>query len=422
MIRLYRALTALLQPVMPVWLHYRRSKGKEDEKRLNERLGHASLPRPTGTLIWIHAASVGEASSVLPLLQTLRNAYPANAVLLTTGTVTSARLMETRLPEGVLHQFSPLDTPGAVQRFMAHWRPQMGLFVESELWPNLILCAHTYGCRLVLVNARMSERSYAVWRRLAGFARTLLQCFTACLAQSEGDAERLRLLGTPNVSVMGNLKYDAAPLPSAPQTLAALQTIIDNRPVWLAASTHPGEEAIIAAAHRAIKPQIPGLLTIIVPRHPARGAAIAAELRDLQVARRTMGDSIKATTDIYLADTLGELGLFYRVCPLAFIGGSLVPHGGQNPLEAARLGCAILLGPHMRNFAEMDAAMVHAGIARHVTEANLAAQLGALLRAPDEMKALGFQAKSWVEKQGGATAKLMEALQPLLQEIITHAA
>ncbi len=382
MLALYRGLTAAAGPLIGLYLRRRRSAGKEDPARFAERLGHAGRPRPAGPLVWVHAASVGEATSAVPLIGRVLDRRGDANVLMTTGTVTSARLMADRLPERAVHQYAPVDRPDAVRRFLDHWRPDLALWIESEFWPNLLGDTQARGVPCVLVNARMSDASFARWRRIPGLIAPLLAGFDLCLSQDARQAERLRSLGAVAVATVGNLKSAAAVLPADDAALEALDRATAARPVVVAASTHPGEEAIVAAAHRALKSGHRGLLTIIVPRHPARGDAIAAELRaaGLAVAVRSRDDPIEADTDIYLADTVGELGVFYRVAEVAFVGGSLVPHGGQNPLEPARLDCAVVHGPHMFNFAAVAAAFAASGAAAVVRDADgLAGAVAALL-------------------------------------------
>lgn len=366
----YRATTAALTPLVHLYLQRRRRQGKEDGARLGERLGIASLHRPARPLVWIHAASVGEATSVLALIQRITEDWSGVAVLATTGTVAAARLLEARLPDGAHHQFVPVDLPRPVDRFLDHWRPDFAIWVESELWPNLVLAAHRRGIPMALLNARLSDRSLARWRALPGLIEPMLRAFDLCLAQDEIQAERFRRLGAPVVASVGDLKAAAEPLSADPAALAELQQAVGARPVWLAASTHAGEEEIAAAAHREIAQAHPELLTIIAPRHPARGPAIAEMLQSkgLRVARRAAAEPITSETDIYLADTLGELGLFFRLSGIAFIGGSLAGKGGHNPFEAARLDCAILHGPDMANCAAMAEALAAAGAADAVRD------------------------------------------------------
>jgi 3-deoxy-D-manno-octulosonic-acid transferase len=382
---LYRTMTAALMPLVLLYLKRRQRRGKEDGARVGERLGIASARRPTGPLVWIHTASVGEATSVLALMQRIVEQRPGVEILATTGTVAAARLLETRLPDNVRHQFVPIDLPRPVERFLDHWRPDLAIWIESELWPNLVLSTHRRGIPMLLLNGRLSDRSQARWRALPGMIRPILGAFALCLAQDELQAERFRRLGAPVVASVGDLKAAAAPLAADPAVIAELQGQIGARPLWLAASTHAGEEEIVAAAHRRVAESRPGLLTIIAPRHPVRGPAIAEMLQaaGLQVARRAASEPITRDTDVYLADTLGELGLFFRVAGIAFIGGSLTGKGGHNPFEAARLDCAVLHGPDMTNCAAMAEALAAARASETVRDPeDLARGVAALLADP----------------------------------------
>ncbi|MBV8939109.1 MAG: 3-deoxy-D-manno-octulosonic acid transferase [Alphaproteobacteria bacterium] len=417
---LYRAATGAISPLLPAYLHWRLRQGKEDGARLGERLGHASLARPEGALLWLHAASVGEAVALLPLMETLRGRYPPLHLLLTTGTVSSARLMRERLPSGVLHQFVPVDSPQAVGRFLRHWRPNIGLWVESELWPNLVIGAHRQGCRMALANGRMSAHSFRRWARAPRVMRRMLRCFSFIAAQSEADAERFRQLGGA-AEALGNLKYDAATLTADAEVLTRFAARIEGRAVWLAASTHDDEEERVAEAHTMLRKEFPALLTLIAPRHPQRAEAIARQLaaRGVRVQRRTQMAEIGADAEIYIADTLGEMGMWYRLSRIAFIGGSLIPHGGQNPLEAARLSCAILFGPHMENFAEIAAGLEAAGAALRVRDGGaLASEVGRLLHDVSVRSGLGMRARIWAGGKTGANAQLVARLAPLIEETL----
>jgi 3-deoxy-D-manno-octulosonic-acid transferase len=349
---LYRTAGNLATPLIRLQLRRRQGRGREDPARLEERFGRTGRARPAGRLVWLHASSVGEAISTLSLIGALQARWSDLNFLLTTGTVSSARLMEKRLPADVVHQFAPIDQAVAVDRFFDHWRPDLGLIVESELWPNLLNTARVRGIELVLVNGRMSSRSFRSWRRFRPLIRHLLESFSLVLAQSPEDRERFRRLGAAETRCPGNLKFAAAPLADETATRSDMEAALGPRPRWLAASSHPGEEERIAPAHQIAAAQIPGLMTLIVPRHPERGPVIAQSLAvsGLRVRRRGAGELPGADTEIYLADTLGELGLWYRLVDVAFMGGTLVAKGGQNPLEPAKLDCAILYGPHAANF------------------------------------------------------------------------
>jgi 3-deoxy-D-manno-octulosonic-acid transferase len=379
---LYRTMTWPLAPLTLLYLQRRRSRGKEDAVRFRERRGIAGMERPPGPLVWVHAASVGEATAMLGLIERLCQLRPGLEILVTTGTVASARLLAERLPMPARHQFVPADLPQWTARFLDHWRPDLALWAESELWPNLVLGTHARGIPMVLVNGRLSARSYRRWRRWPRLISPVLGAFSLCLAQDENQAERFRELGARQVATVGDLKAAADRLPFNPSELSRWRRSVGSRPVWLAASTHAGEEEIAADVHRRLVLHHPGLLTIIAPRHPTRGEAIGAMLsrQGLNFARRAYREPVTSETDIYLADTIGDLGLFYRLASIAFIGGSLVPRGGHNPFEAAWLDCAVLHGPDMSNCAGLAAALAHTGAAQTVTSGEeLAGAISALL-------------------------------------------
>lgn len=414
-LRAYRYATLALEPIAPFALRRRAQRGKEHGSRLGERLGIAGCPRPEGQLLWIHGASVGECLSVLPLIDALLET-PGRTVLVTSGTVTSAELMRERLPPRAFHQFSPVDTPGAVARFLAHWRPDVGLFVDSEIWPNMLVTAHGLGVPLAMINGRMSLKSFAGWRRARSMAAALLSLFNVCLVQDDETAERLKALGARAVQVTGNLKADAPPLPADPAKLAALQDSVGARDILLATSTHAGEDEIILSAHDALRAQFPSLLTIIVPRHPERGPDIALSCGARAVARRTQMPEPGRDTAIYIADTIGELGIFYRTAPFALIGGSLVPHGGQNPIEAARLGTVVFAGPYTDNFRQAyDVILAAQGTGRVATSTDLATLAARLFADPPVARALGDAAKQAVQCLGGAVSLTRVAVETILR-------
>ncbi|MBL4905831.1 MAG: 3-deoxy-D-manno-octulosonic acid transferase [Sneathiella sp.] len=352
---MYNGLLWLSSPFIKRHLNKRLEDGKEDASRFEERFGEPSRMRPAGNLVWIHAASVGEAMAVLPLIKVILARNKNSSVLLTTGSTTSGSLMTERLPTGAFHQYIPIDTKASVSRFLNYWQPQLAIWMESEIWPNLIHQTSQRNIPMMMLNARITEKSFHMWRKTGGLIKNLIQSFGYVHAQSELAAERLKYLGALNVEARGNLKFCSPPLPYQTEAFRTMNEAIKDRTVWLASSTHKGEEALAAATHLALKQQIKTLLTIIVPRHPNRGDEIMEKLQTAgyNVARRSLGEDITLDTDIYLADTIGELGLFYRLADVVFIGGSLVPKGGQNLLEAARLDCAIMHGPNMSNFTEI---------------------------------------------------------------------
>jgi 3-deoxy-D-manno-octulosonic-acid transferase len=417
-LRLYTLGMALSEPAAVLALKMRQRRGKEDPTRIAERRGFPGRPRPQGRLAWLHGASIGETISLLPIMERLtRRGF---TVLVTSGTITSAKLLARRLPPRVLHQFMPLDVPRYMRRFVNHWQPDLVLFAESELWPNAIGEIRRRGIPLILVNARISERAMRRWRRFPKSARRLLESFDLCLAQTKADAERLASLGAPRVNIAGNLKFDVPAPPADASSLATLTGMIGDRPVWVAASTHGGEEEMIATAHRMVASRQPDLLTIIAPRHPERGPAVAAIMKaaGLSSALRSQGLLPDRRTDVYIADTVGELGLFYRLAPVAFIGRSLVPLGGQNPIEPAKLGTAILHGPYVHNFADVYAAIDRRDGAMPVSdEDTLARALLMLFSDGARARSMARAAAATVDSLGGAVERTMDAIEPYVLQM-----
>lgn len=416
-LRAYRLLMSAAAPVASLALSYRLSKGKEHAVRLPERRGETTVARPQGRLIWFHGASVGEINAVFPLIERVRS--QGLNVLVTSGTVTSAGVAEKRLPPDVIHQFAPVDLPQFAARFLDHWKPDLALFVESDLWPSMIMAAAERNVPLILVNGRLSERSFTRWRLAPRTIGALLRRFDLCLAQSTDDGARYAGLGAPRISTTGNLKLDV-PAPAADeQKLAALQDLVGGRKVIAAASTHPGEETDVVDAHRRLKHTFPGLLTIIAPRHPERGQGIAeiARLAGLTVALRSQDELPQPDTDIYIADTMGELGLVYRLAPIVFMGGSLISHGGQNPIEAIKLGAAVLHGPHVFNFAEIYKTLDESGGAEQVSDSGkLAVRIGAWLTDDEARLAVTQKAAQSMNTLTGALDRTLAALEPYLME------
>ena len=364
---LYRLLTYIAAWPLRVVLRWRSWRGKEDPARLAERRGLSPLPRPEGRLIWCHAASVGESVGLLPLIDRICSS-PKTHVLLTSGTTTSAQIMAQRLPDGATHQFAPWDRRAWVSSFLEHWQPDLAIRMESELWPNTQLLMHERHIPVAVINARLSAGSARGWSRFGAMAKTVFGSIDLVVAQSATFAAAFEHLGARHVKVAPNLKLSANALPVDREALTVLQGSIGARPVWLAASTHDGEEQIAMDVHRSVSKDVPELLTIIVPRHPDRGGDIRqlAAGSGLPVSLRSTNDSIDAETDIYVADTLGELGLFYTVSRVVFMGKSLTATGGQNPVEAAHFECAILFGIHMENFEDIAETMLAAGMAEQV--------------------------------------------------------
>ena len=413
----YRVATGLLEPLAPALLKRRAARGKEAPARVGERLGHPSRPRPDGTLVWLHGASVGESLSLLPLIEALAAQRPDLTLLVTSGTVTSAELLARRLPASAIHQYVPVDAPKVAERFLDHWRPSLAVFVESELWPNLLLGAKARGCRLALVGARISQTSADGWHRTPRAARTLLGAFDLILAQDGDSRARLQALGAVVTGEL-DLKQAAAPLPYDEAALAALAFPLRNRPVLVAASTHPGEDEMIAEAfaHTATPPA----LLILVPRHPARASQVAAALtgQGLSHARRSLGEPLRSDVQVYLADTLGELGLFFRVAQAVVMGGSLTRDiGGHNPLEPARFGLPVITGADVANFRETYAGLANAGAAVMVDgQAALTEAVTGLMADPGLARQMGQRAKLYADLGDHALGVALDALTPLLPQ------
>jgi 3-deoxy-D-manno-octulosonic-acid transferase len=415
----YRLMTRLARPMAGLVLAFRARHGKEDPARHRERVGFASTARPQGLLVWVHAASVGEASAILPLLSALVERRPDLHILLTTGTVTSTRFVADRLPPRVVHQLVPLDSPAFVARFLDHWRPCLAVLTEQEVWPNLVIETHARGIPVTLVNARMSERSFARWQSNSRVARALFSRLTLVLAQNDLFATRFTDLGAPHAIVAGNLKIDAPPPPVDKTAFYALDTALSGRPRLVAASTHDGEDMVIAAAHRQLARRFDGFCTIIAPRHPHRGPAIAEALaaEGFRVARRSLGELPGPTTDIYVADTIGELGTLYALTSIAFIGGSLVARGGQNPIEAVRHGAAVLTGPSTFNFEDATRVLLEGGGATQVASADDIAQRTAqLLGDPAGLADTRERALRALNTLSGALERTLAALLPLVPQ------
>ncbi|TPW30867.1 3-deoxy-D-manno-octulosonic acid transferase [Martelella alba] len=418
----YRFAGVAVYPLLPFIYRRRARRGKEERARKAERFGRTRVARPNGPLVWIHAASVGETLSVAPMMEKIA-ALGIN-VLLTTGTVTSAKLAAERFPDQVIHQYVPFDVPRAVSRFLDHWRPDVAINVESEIWPTIMGQLSKRNIPQIFVNGRISDKSYDRWLKRRDFARSLFSQIASVLAQSDLDGERFRELGAMRVSVTGNLKVDRDPPPADEVVLATLRREIGDRLVWAGISTFEGEEKAVSNVHRVLKSRVPGLLTVIVPRHPERCDQLTAlfQAKGLNVVRRSEGAAITAETDILLGDTMGEMGLYLRLARIAFVGRSLTATGGQNPLEPAMLGAAIISGPHVQNFQDTYQKLRAAGAARTAdTVEQLARNVYQLLsveKARDEMVVAGYRT---VESMRGALAETMKHLDRHLSPLVLEA-
>ncbi|MCF3642285.1 lipid IV(A) 3-deoxy-D-manno-octulosonic acid transferase [Rhizobium sp. TRM95111] len=418
----YRWVGVALYPVIGTYLALRAAKGKEDRSRRRERYGYASAARPGGPLVWFHAASVGETIAVVPLIREVRRR--GIAVVLTTGTTTSAKVAKERLGGEVIHQYVPLDLKPAISRFLDYWHPDLAIIAESEIWPMTILELGARRIAQVLVNGRLSERSFKRWKSRPALADALFENLALVAAQSEADAERFRALGALPVIVTGNLKVEADAPPYDGATLRRYRTQIGERRTWGAISTFEGEEMVAGSVHRALKDRIPGLLTIVVPRHPERADAIEEALvaKGLKVVRRTRDDAVTAETDILIGDTIGEMGLYLRMTDLVFVGKSLTGEGGQNPLEPAMLGCAILSGANVQNFRDAYRQLAQSGAAKMVKDAEMLAKGVNYLLANDAVRRKMIEAgQGTIHEMRGALAATVRGLEPYINPLTVKA-
>ena len=414
----YRLATRALEPLAPRLLDARARRGKEDPVRVDERMGFTRAERPAGDLVWLHGVSVGESLSLLPVVERFVKARPDLTVLVTSSTVTSARILAERLPAGVIHQYAPVDAPGVVARFLDHWRPSLAVFVESELWPNLLLEAQRRGVKLALVSARITEKTVEGWARFPASARALTGAFDLVLPQDGASAQRLESMGA-RIDGLVNLKLSGDPLPHDAAAFSRLSAAIGDRPVIVAASTHEGEEVAIVRALDRLGDRV---CLILAPRHPERGPHIAQALQreGYAFAMRSRGETIGPDTDIYLADTLNEMGLFLRLADVVVMGGSfapaigLPPVGGHNPLEPARLGRPTITGPDASNWAPVTSALVEAGgLALVQAPSDLPSVIAPLLADLNAAKAMGERGRRAAVEAGGGLERLWALLSPL---------
>ncbi|MGJ8533760.1 MAG: 3-deoxy-D-manno-octulosonic acid transferase [Alphaproteobacteria bacterium] len=421
----YWLATQAARPFLPLFIARRKRAGKEDGQRHQERLAQINFPRPDGPLAWVHAASVGETNAVLPLCVELTER--GFTVLLTTVTTTAAQTLAERASENprILHQYAPFDVPSIIQKFLDHWQPSMAIFAESEIWPMTIKALSVREIPSAIVNGRMSDRSFRRWRKFKSATPSLFGKIDQVLVRGEEDLLRFQELGSERVTITGNLKYDS-PVPSIdPSERASLQHDIAGRPVFLATSTHNGEDEIVLKAHQILRQSFPDLLTCIVPRHPRRGATIVelASTLGIKAELRTASGNPSVACEAYVADTMGELGLFYSIAPAALVGGSLELIGGHNPIEAVQQGCAVLSGPHVSNFREVFGVLEGAEACLTVRNPEeIATAVTRCLSDPLYTKALAANATKSLENVGGAVARSLTALEPTLLRAIKQSA
>lgn len=415
-IGIYNNLVRILYPIaIRRYIEKRKKMGKEDLKRFNERVGRPNKERPEGRLIWLHGASVGESISMLPLINRLLELYPDVHVMVTTGTTTSAEVMSKRLPERAFHQYLPIDNPSFAARFVRYWHPTIALWFESEFWPAMLSVIKRRNIPLILINGRISNKSFKRWQQFDYIIKELLACFTACLGQSEEDAYRLRVLGAKDAMCLGNLKYAGLPIPVDLEKKTEILQQIGERPVWLASSTHDDEEFKIARFLKDLQQKHPGLLTIIAPRHPHRGIVIKEKLIQeygLNVALRSANEKIGENIQVYIADTIGEMGIWYEIAPIVFVGGSLIPHGGQNFMEPSRCRDAVIVGPHMHNFTDAMNRAKHAdGIIQVNDVLELIDMVDQLLGNKDLLEAKRSLAYNWATSEAKVLDGIVEKIQ-----------
>lgn len=419
-IGIYNTLVRTLYPmVIRRYIEKRKKMGKEDVKRFNERVGRPTKPRPDGRLIWLHGASVGESISMLPLINRLLEIYPDAHVMVTTGTTTSAEVMAKRLPERAFHQYLPIDNPVFAARFVRHWQPTIALWFESEFWPAMLSTIKRRNIPLILINGRISNKSFKRWQQFDFVIKEILDCFTACLGQSEEDAYRLRALGAKDAMCLGNLKYAGLPIPVDEEKKKEIQDEIGSRPVWLVSSTHSDEESKIGRYLKELSAKHEGLLTIIAPRHPTRGIEIQNILKEkyqLKTALRSANEKITPETEVYIADTIGEMGIWYELCPIVFIGGSLIPHGGQNFMEPSRCRDAVIVGPHMHNFTDaMNRAKRADGIIQVDETVDLIDMVDQLLSNKELLEAKRSLAYNWATSEAKVLDGIAEKIQGYME-------
>ncbi len=408
-LRAYLAASPLIALAGPLVLRRRLARGKEDPARVAEKRGHASAPRPEGRLIWLHAVGLGEVLALRGLILALARAEPELQFLITSSARSSAQVIAANLPPRTRHQFLPLDAPSYLARFLDHWRPDLSIWAEQELWPGAVVAAHTRGVPLALVNARMTDAGFARRSKARGLYRDLLARFARITAQDPRSAGHLRALGGDGVWVTGSLKSAAPPLAADAATLAEAQAAVQGRRVWVAASSHPGDEAQAMAAQSTLWQQDPRWLLILAPRDAGRAGAIAAHLTDarLPFARRSLGRVPAPGDAVWLADTYGELGLWYRLAEAALIGGGFDTIGGHNPWEAAHFDAAILHGPDVANFSDDYKALHDETAAVSVPFGRLAE----VLQNPD-LPDIALRARQIV-------ARAADALDPLAADLLT---
>lgn len=414
----YGVATHMLSPFSKLWIKKRLENGKEDPDRISERHGEASVPRPTGNLVWLHGASVGESMMLLPVISRLKSHDPALNILVTSGTVTSADILSKRLPEGAIHQYVPLDYPKAVDAFLDHWQPDLAIWSESEIWPNLIRKTKARKVPMVLLNARMSQKSIDGWEKRKKSAQRLFGAFDLILAANDQTAKGLGGILGEFVEMSGNLKDAAAPLPVDDEKLAAYKPALSRRKVWCAASTHEGEDEIVIKAHQALVARFPTACMILAPRHPERASAIRAQLAQagLSYVAHSEGIPPNRSTQVLLLDTIGDMGLAYRLSQVTFVCGSLLEGlAGHNPLEPARLNNAVLTGKNISSFADTYMSMLAFNATKRIlTTEDMIESITKLFEDKAELNAFRENATAFASSRDSVLDFVWEQMRPFL--------
>ncbi|MDP3371930.1 MAG: 3-deoxy-D-manno-octulosonic acid transferase [Candidatus Paracaedibacteraceae bacterium] len=416
---MYTVLSLILLPIIWLYVHYRRFKGFDDPTRYKERFGKSLIKRPRGRLVWFHSASVGETLSLQSFVANWNERYPSDTILITTTTVTAAKLVAERFSKTIIHQFVPFDITPWIKRFLSHWSPDQVFFIESEIWPNIIQACKKRNIPLILLNARLSDRSFKRWSKFPTLAAYLLNQFTQCLAQGQETADRLKKLGVNNVSIMPNLKFSAPSLPINQSDNAHFSKMLNGKPIWIAASTHPGEEEHIFNVHIELKKNLPDVITILAPRHPYRANSLVKMAKENQLLFKTLAEALKETsiiTDGIVIDSIGQLGTFYNLSNAVFMGGSLIPHGGQNPIEPIHFKKPILFGPHMHNFNEVCDILKGAGAISVLNEKHLSDILLDLLKNPNKCRKIGESLHDIFKIQQKNQKQLIDSLRNYFHE------
>jgi 3-deoxy-D-manno-octulosonic-acid transferase len=413
---LYSAALYLLQPFFLLRMLWRSRLMPGYRQRLGERFGWVDAPAFDAPVIWLHAVSLGETQAAAPLVEALLRVHPDHAVVMTTTTPTGSERVRALFGPRVFNCYAPWDLPGAVGRFLRRVRPRLLVLMETELWPNTIHCCRVFGCSVILANARLSQRSASGYARFPALTRKMLQQLDVVACQSAEDGQRFIALGLPPASleITGSLKFEITYSARQREEARRLRNAYraDSRPILLAASTHPGEEEAVLDAYARLRCEYDGCLLLLVPRHPERAAGVEKLCRrhGWRVQRRSQGYSPGADHDIVLGDMAGELALLQALASVVFVGGSLVPHGGHNPLEAAAWGVPLVCGPHMNNFSAITRQLVDAGAMIQVTPGELTTSLSGLLGDAVRRRAMGAAGQRVVAANRGALVRLLQLI------------